>query len=285
MTTYFTTWDFNTPLDFTEARDLENRCGSGETVAYRWSTGNRRNMDKGSTLLMVRQGPPPRGIIGLGTSTGIPERDARHDDPGREGNYVDAEWNYMFVHPVIDEETLPPERRGMRSGGIELEPALAMRLIAEFHQRRSRTEQEVEAQVANDTSITETERRAVVSARRGQGKFRDNVARIGPLCRVTGIKDPRLLRASHIKPWRACANNDERLDGNNGLLLAPHIDHLFDRGLLTFADNGGVLLSPLVDMREFDRLGLMPGISVGRFSPQQLTYLAYHREFVFLEST
>src|SRR2546429_126132 len=96
------------------------------------------------------------------------------------------------------------------------------------------------------------------------------------------ITSPCLLRASHIKPWKSCADNHERLDGNNGLLLAPHVDHLFDRGFLTFADDGAVLLSPRVDKSEFHRLGIRPGMNVGRFFARQRDYLAYHRDFVFL---
>jgi hypothetical protein len=79
----------------------------------------------------------------------------------------------------------------------------------------------IEKVIQNDTNIDATERRAVIAARRGQGKFRANLEQIESRCRVSGITDQRLLRASHIKPWRSCANNHERLDGHNGLLLAP----------------------------------------------------------------
>jgi predicted restriction endonuclease len=52
------------------------------------------------------------------------------------------------------------------------------------------------------------------------------------------------LRASHCKPWRD-SSNEERLDGENGLLLRPNADHLFDRGFIGFEDNGDVLVSPV----------------------------------------
>jgi hypothetical protein len=71
MATYFTTWDFNTPADFCSAKDMELSCASGEPVDYRWSSSNRSRMEVGSTLIMVRQGRPPR-VGGLQVS--MPER-------------------------------------------------------------------------------------------------------------------------------------------------------------------------------------------------------------------
>ena len=67
--------------------------------------------------------------------------------------------------------------------------------------------------------------------------------RIERACRITGVTTEEHLRASHCKPWRD-ASNEERLDGENGLLLTPNIDHLFDRGFIGFEDNGDVIVSP-----------------------------------------
>jgi putative restriction endonuclease len=138
----------------------------------------------------------------------------------------------------------------------------------------------IEKAVRNDTSIDETEKAAVISARRGQGKFRKNVAEIERKCRVSGVTDPKLLRASHIKPWRLCNNNQERLDGYNGFLLAPHIDHLFDQGYISFANDGTLLLSPRIDHLEYEKLGIRTDsvINVGTFTTQQQQYLDYHRK-------
>ena len=66
--------------------------------------------------------------------------------------------------------------------------------------------------------------------------FRANVLLREEACRVTRVSEPRHLQASHIKPWRD-ATDAERLDGANGLLLSPHIDHLFDEGYITFSRN------------------------------------------------
>ncbi len=80
----------------------------------------------------------------------------------------------------------------------------------------------------------------------GQGKFRANVQSVERACRVTKVERPEHLVASHTKPWRD-STNEERLDGENGLLLTPTIDHLFDKGFISFEDKGDLIVSPVAD--------------------------------------
>jgi len=136
-----------------------------------------------------------------------------------------------------------------------------------------------------DKKVTETVRQAVVLARRGQGLFKQRVMRIEHACRITGVNRTEHLRASHCKPWRD-ATNDERLDGENGLLLTPNADHLFDRGFIGFEDNGDVLISPVVHVDSLLRMGLdtRQNRNVGSFSTGQRRYLEFHRENVLLRS-
>ena len=136
----------------------------------------------------------------------------------------------------------------------------------------------VEERIKADTEMLETEKQALIKARSGQGKFRNNVARYEKQCRVTGIDNPDYLIASHIKPWSQ-SSNVERLDGANGLLLSPHIDHLFDTGNISFSDSGDVICSSQVDRTVLKQLHIDPTINVGSFCKEQLPYLAYHREF------
>lgn len=96
-------------------------------------------------------------------------------------------------------------------------------------------EHRLETQIETDATIRETEKDALIRARRGQGMFRERVSLIESRCRVTGVENPVHLIASHCKPWRD-STNEERLDGENGLLLTPTIDHLFDRGFIGFED-------------------------------------------------
>jgi hypothetical protein len=132
-----------------------------------------------------------------------------------------------------------------------------------------------------DRGITgPTFRDQLVKARRGQGVFRSNVLLREESCRVTRVNDPRHLTASHIKPWRE-ADNVERLDGANGLLLSPHIDHLFDEGYITFSTSHQLIVVPEVRDTLLDAWGIDAGVDVGEFSREQNAYLDYHRVNVF----
>jgi putative restriction endonuclease len=100
-------------------------------------------------------------------------------------------------------------------------------------------------------------------------------------CCVTELAIPELLRASHIKPWAACATDDERLDVFNGLLLAPHLDALFDGGWISFAADGQLLISEALAPQEAERLGVRGHWSVHNLKPAHGPYLAFHRAQVF----
>lgn len=140
---------------------------------------------------------------------------------------------------------------------------------------------ELERQIRNSPSVNPTEIQQLIKARRGQGVFRRNVAKKEPCCRLTGIVDERHLIASHIKPWKSCTNT-ERLDGDNGLLLSPNVDHLFDKGHISFADTGDLLISQTVGHQLYELLGIpAEGTNCGSFSPKQREYLSYHRTHLF----
>jgi hypothetical protein len=143
----------------------------------------------------------------------------------------------------------------------------------------------LESSLKDSPNIEPTEKEQIIKARRGQGRFRDNVQNYETGCRVSGVSHAQFLIASHIKPWRV-ATNQERLDGENGLLLSPNIDFLFDRGFITFADDGTLLISPSANLECLRRLGVpVDGpVSVGNFTPKQREYLSYHRRNVFLEA-
>lgn len=139
--------------------------------------------------------------------------------------------------------------------------------------------------VQEDDRLMATEKQSIVLARRGQGLFRQRVSSVERVCRITRVSQPEYLRASHSKPWRD-SNNEERLNGENGLLLTPDVDLLFDRGFISFEDNGNVLVSPVADRTAMSKMGLTEELlgNVGAFSQGQRTFLQFHRESVFLEA-
>lgn len=164
-----------------------------------------------------------------------------------------------------------------------------------FQAVKDTLEDKVQQTIQADTSLDSTMRTAVIQARRGQGKFRANVEAVEGHCRLTKITNPTLLIASHIKPWRSCKTADERLDGMNGLLLTPDADLLFDRGFITFEDEGDVIVSPRFASEDLRRLGLgdlvMHRLGFGEaqrpwrteaFRDKQRSYLAYHRTEVYV---
>jgi hypothetical protein len=88
-------------------------------------------------------------------------------------------------------------------------------------------------QIIQKVNLAPLEREYSAKSRRGQGKSRTNVQMIEKFCRVTKIQDSELLIASHIKPWKD-SDDKEKIDGDNGRLLSPHVDKLFKSGLISF---------------------------------------------------
>ena len=139
---------------------------------------------------------------------------------------------------------------------------------------------EEDARIRARTDIGPTEIRALSLARRGQGFYKKEVAHFENSCRLTGVTDIRHLRASHIKPW-SLSDDIERLDGANGLLLSPHIDHLFDRGYISFTKNGSILRSGALHTDLVGQWSLRLDHDVGRFTNRQERFLEFHRDVIF----
>ncbi len=129
------------------------------------------------------------------------------------------------------------------------------------------------------TDIGETQKTQIINSRRGQGVFKAQVRQIEKSCRVTKVSNPRHLIASHIKPWSK-SNDAEKISGYNGLLLAPHIDHLFDKGFISFENNGNLIISKQVDHELLHQWAIDKAINVGTFRPEQKLFLDYHRDVV-----
>lgn len=139
--------------------------------------------------------------------------------------------------------------------------------------------QEFEAKIKGLPTTTEAER--LVVQRIGQNIFRDRLNDYWQSrCPLTGITDKALLRASHIVPWKKCTSNAERLDVHNGLLLSALWDAAFDRGLVTFDDQGNPQFSPALSEKGRSALDWK--------APLQLTdmhrkKLVWHRENLFVD--
>jgi putative restriction endonuclease len=140
---------------------------------------------------------------------------------------------------------------------------------------------EFENQTAGLPRSTEVER--LVIQRVGQDVFRSGLLEYWEgRCAITGLDIPALLCASHIKPWAKCRTDAERLDIFNGLLLAPHLDALFDKGFITVTDVGEIDISPRLSLEHRKILGLGSTFGLVRLADGHRRYLQHHRSAVFL---
>jgi len=123
------------------------------------------------------------------------------------------------------------------------------------------------------TGTTTTQ--AIREARVGQGYFRQELLNMWQCCPVTGLSEHCLPIASHSKPWSQC-NDDERLDPYNGFVFAPHIDRLFDKGLIGFDSSGQIIISKLLSLPDQKALGIHSNISI-KLHTNHKPYLTAHR--------
>lgn len=132
------------------------------------------------------------------------------------------------------------------------------------------------------TIPTETERRGLVTSRVGQGAYRKSILyRWQFKCAVTGYSKNEILIASHILPWKE-ASNEERLDVNNGILLSPTYDALFDKHLISFENDGKIILSERLHQTNFTVLGITGKESIKHFSSDNYVYLDKHRNHLLV---
>ena len=130
--------------------------------------------------------------------------------------------------------------------------------------------------VENDNTIKMTEKDSIVKSRIGQGIFRKGLIEYWHGCAISQCPLTWMLIASHIKPWRD-ADNQERLDPYNGLLLLPNYDKLFDLGYISFNSKGKIMYSRLLDKFDRETIGLTNNLHLVKLEEQHLKYLKYHK--------
>jgi hypothetical protein len=124
---------------------------------------------------------------------------------------------------------------------------------------------------------TETERKGLVTSRVGQGAYRKSILfRWDFKCAVTNYSTKEILIASHIVPWKD-STNEERLDVDNGILLSPTYDALFDKHLISFDNSGKILLSDSLSKTNYKDIGITGKESLRKFSEGNIAYLDRHR--------
>lgn len=130
--------------------------------------------------------------------------------------------------------------------------------------------------------MKDTEKLAQIKERIGQDVLRDALMHFWKnRCALTGVDQPELLIASHVKPWADCATGEERLNVFNGFLFEARIDRLFDQGFISFEDDGVIIISPSLSGENRKALGIFDGMRIAGIQEAHARFLAYHREHLF----
>jgi putative restriction endonuclease len=220
----------------------------GNFVIYR---GNDSNKKMG---IGIRSGGEPRRILGKIVGA-----------PLEIGSAVYRELEERFM-------------ASCRRSGIE--PSAHNRHRTYWHIGRDDSPENQKAddirKIEGDPKLSPTERDELIKARRGQGKFRADLrARWKGACAVTGCTQNEILRASHIKPWRESTNR-ERRSQHNGILLCANLDALFDEHLISFEDDGEMIVSPRIASEDRLVLGLPRKLRLP-LSAKEKCFLDCHR--------
>jgi hypothetical protein len=208
---------------------------------------------------------------------------------------------HLKSHMTALKPLLPAQHAPLRSTGIRnpavylaevpaaLASALRALLAGQLEDVEAQIKAAVESELADDWMESSIRRRSdlapqeklqLVRARRGLGSFRASLEKLENACRVTGLLDRRHLRACHIKPW-SVSEDREKLDGANGLLLSPHVAHLFLRGYISFSNDGDLLASRHLNPAILTAWSVRMPMKTGPFRPVQWPYLDYHRQHIF----
>ena len=289
---------------------------------YLWSPVTRANGTRNyfyDTMTQVQPGDLVLSfcdtyIKAVGIATAAAEPSVKPDFGAAGGNWSQFGWlvqvefqqldhpirpkdHMALLAPLLPERYAPLQRNGNGLQGVYLtelpEPlglavlgllggqfTLAPGEVLASETPISVVEQEM-AGLLGRVDLVETEKRQLINARVGQGLFKNNVRLNESHCRVSGVRQLHHLRASHIKPWKD-STDQEKLHGCNGLLLAPHVDHLFDRGFISFDGSGELIVSPQMEMEVLDAWAIETPRSVGSFNVDQRHFLEYHQEHILL---
>lgn len=141
-------------------------------------------------------------------------------------------------------------------------------------------DQQVQAELSSMASVSQnTEVLRMVRQRVGQQAYRQAMMQYwGSACAVTGLVLPQVLRASHAKPWAECTTDAERLDVYNGFLLNANLDALFDNFLISFTNDGKILVSREISQSDRECLGLNSSMRLKWIAASHIKYLEFHRQ-------
>ena len=192
-------------------------------------------------------------------------RERHHSDFVYNGKVILAHWNKRtdapseFVFKVV-----------------------SLNISDSYLQQQAVADIKTDYKVATETSLNAIDREILTRSRGfAQRLFRGNLFRLWDgACAVTGVREPKVLKASHIKPWTK-SEVIEKVDHFNGLLLIPNLDSLFNEGLISFKDDGDVMVSNKLDREDGRRMCITDSLHLKQVFTETKPYLDFHRSMLF----
>jgi hypothetical protein len=133
----------------------------------------------------------------------------------------------------------------------------------------------IEVDTFDENSVSVTEKDTIIKGRVGQGIFKRKLQERSSCCEICGFDFKELLIASHCKPW-SMSSNKERLNPDNGLLLCPSHDLLFDKGLISFKEDGSIVMSNKLSVKQY-RFFNISGKEIIILTKGQCSFINWHR--------
>jgi hypothetical protein len=189
--------------------------------------------------------------------------------------------NYKAMFTIIDTHVITREWIDELERGIRLSDNAPKAWIDWLSSKVYKPVDEI-LEIDNTIEISNTEREQIVKTRVGQSSFKRGLIKKDSKCKICGISNNLFLIASHIKPWSK-STHVERMDLNNGFLLCPNHDILFDRGFIAFQNDGSIICSKLLDDESKVFLNISDLFKI-ELDEQQKNYIHWHRHNVFLDS-
>lgn len=131
----------------------------------------------------------------------------------------------------------------------------------------------------SNSELDGKEKEIIIKSRVNQGVFREQLLKRYGKCCLCSITNSSLIIASHIKPWSE-SEATEKLDVENGFLFCPNHDKLFDSGLISFDDNGQIIISKSLNYNDLRTLNLSENMKID-VTEENKKYLSYHRKYIF----
>jgi len=275
MTTFIFTWNPEV-WDRRNLLKLKTKLENGKDAVNQWRCHSHKIVKVGDRAFISRVGGGSTGIFASGFVVSLP-----YDFENER--LVDIEFDYIIdpnesiyeISRLEKEISSKSKLWNPQSSGMPIPPELDS--ILERFWSEFISEKEV-FKIENDKNIPETEKKALIRARIGQGRFRKDLVELWDgTCSVTGCSVTEILIASHIKRW-VNSNNEERLDKFNGFLLTPNLDKLFDLGFISFSDDGKILISSKLSKKDKEILGVNEKMKLTEIHSANKKYLVHHRK-------